>query len=128
MNQSSQSGKQVGIRRALHILLGGAHTSNYDYTPFPRFPMSRPATGHEGKLLNSLPAHRMVYSDRFGEEGVEIETPEGMVISFGGKQALERFISEMNISAEDGEALRAIDARADLVRNPHGWTPGLAIN
>jgi hypothetical protein len=70
----------------------------------------------------------MVYCDRFGAEGVEIETPEGMVISFGGKQALERFIKEMNVSAEDGEALRAIDARADLVRNPHGWTPGLAIN
>jgi hypothetical protein len=60
----------------------------------------------------------MVYRDEFGAAGVEVETPEGMLIAFGGKDALERFIEEMKISVEDGEALRAIDARADLLRAP----------
>ena len=72
----------------------------------------------------SLQGHRMVYNGDFSMAGVEIETPEGMLISFSGKHALERFIKEHRLSAEDGAALRAIDARADALRSPHTWAPG----
>jgi len=65
----------------------------------------------------------MVYNGDIGMAGVEVETPDGMLISFGGKQALERFIQENNLTAEDGAALRAIDARADLLRSPDTWAP-----
>lgn len=65
----------------------------------------------------------MVFNDDFGMAGVEIETPEGMLISFSNKQALERFIHENNLTVEDAAALRAIDSRADPLRSPDSWAP-----
>lgn len=73
--------------------------------------------------MASMPGHRMVYNDELGMAGVEIETPEGMLISFNGRLALERFIHENQVSADDSAALRAIDERADRIRSPDAWTP-----
>jgi hypothetical protein len=94
-----------------------------DLTRFPRFPMSGPPTGHEGTSMLSLPGHTMIYNDQAGMEGVEIETPEGMLISFATRYALERFIRENRVSADDAAALRAIDARAMPVRTEDVWVP-----
>jgi hypothetical protein len=93
--------------------------------PFPLFPMSGPETGHEGRLIHSMPGHRMVYNGDLGMAGVEIETPDGMLISFGSKTALERFVQENQLTAEDCTALRAIDARADRLRSPDTWVPSM---
>jgi hypothetical protein len=116
VNQACRFGNSVSICGTEEDVLREALTAVEARTPFPPFPISGPPTGYEGKPLESMPGHRMVYSDDFGMEGVEIETPEGMRISFSNREALERFIREIHLSTADAAALRAIDARADLPR------------
>jgi hypothetical protein len=119
MNQQTQSGNDVAAQRnmddaklrdALRALV-----KEQEAAPL----QSAPETGFEGKSLQSMPGHKMVYNDHVGMAGVDIEAPDGTLTSFGGKQALQRFIEEKGISAEDAAALRAIDARADPFRS-HG--------
>nr|BCU00973.1 hypothetical protein [uncultured bacterium] len=67
--------------------------------------------------LESLPGHTMAYNDRPGMAGVEVFTPSGEIIAFGGRPALEQFAAENQLSQRDLTALRALDAQADKYRS-----------
>lgn len=67
--------------------------------------------------LESMPGHTMAYNDRPGMAGVEVFTPAGEIISFGGREALEKFAAENQLSQRDLSALRALDAQADKHRS-----------
>jgi hypothetical protein len=119
MNQAFKSRKHPTAHKSEEDMLQAAlRALESRRPPFPRFPISGPPTGYEGKVMLSMPEHKMVYCEEIGMEGVEIETLEGMRIAFDGKHALERFIREKSVSPEDSAGLRAIHARADLLRSP----------
>lgn len=70
-----------------------------------------------GIPMESMPGHRMVYNDQPGMAGVEVVTPNLDRISFGGRPAVESFIQENNIPAQEAQVLRVLDAGADRVRS-----------
>ena len=65
----------------------------------------------------SMPGNVMVYNDQPGMAGAEIHTPDGQVIAFGGKPAIEQFAEENKLAPEDTAKLLALDAMADQHRN-----------
>lgn len=67
--------------------------------------------------LEGLPGYQARYNNEPGMAGVEVVTANGKVISFGGRPALEDFISKHSLTIEDAQLLRGVDARADAHRN-----------
>lgn len=85
--------------------------------PFADPQPAQPATDKEaGTPMASMPGHRMVYNDEPGMAGAEIHTPDGQVIAFGGKAAIEQYAAENNLAAEDKQTLLDLDAMADKHR------------
>jgi hypothetical protein len=70
-----------------------------------------------GTPMVSMPGNVMVYNDQPGMAGAEIHTPDGQVIAFGGKPAIEQFAEENKLAPEDTAKLLALDAMADQHRN-----------
>lgn len=70
-----------------------------------------------GQMMNSMPGGRMVYNDKPGIAGAEIVKNDGTRISFGGREAIETFAADNNLSAEDKQKLLELDARADQFRS-----------
>ena len=70
----------------------------------------------QSEVLESLPGHTLHYNDSPGMAGAEIHTPDGQIISFGGREALDRFAEENNLSEKDVSALRELESRAEKYR------------
>lgn len=88
-----------------------------------RDPFADPAPAQSGQdkqigaPMVSMPGNVMVYNDQPGMAGAEIHTPDGRVISFGGKPAIEQFAEENNLAPEDKQKLLDLEAMADKYRN-----------
>lgn len=71
-----------------------------------------------GTQMKSIPGAIMVYNDQPGMRGADILMPDGSRVSFGGKEAIDRFAEENKLVAEDVAVLKALDSRADPYRTP----------
>lgn len=71
-----------------------------------------------GTPMKSIPGAVMVYNDQPGMRGADILMPDGSRVSFGGKEAIDRFAEENKLVAEDVAVLKALDSRADPYRTP----------
>ncbi len=69
-----------------------------------------------GIQMESLPGKVMIYNNEPGHAGAEIIDREGGRLSFGGKEAIDRYAAENNLSAKDVKTLKEMDARADKFR------------
>jgi hypothetical protein len=67
--------------------------------------------------IASMPGAYMAYNNQPGMAGAEVITENQSRISFGGRPALEQFAKENNLSEQDTEALRKLDAKADVFRS-----------
>lgn len=79
--------------------------------------------------MASMPGHFMTYCDTPGMAGAEIHTPDGRIISFGGKPAIEKFAEQTNLAPEDKQKLLDLESLADRYRgnfhsfHPADWEP-----
>lgn len=71
-----------------------------------------------GTPMKSIPGAVMVYNDQPGMRGADILMPDNSRISFGSKEAIDRFAEENKLVVEDVAVLKALDSRADPYRTP----------
>ena len=68
--------------------------------------------------MQTIPGAMMVYNNEPGIAGAEIVYPNGSRITFGGKEAIQRYAAEQKFSSAETDKLLEFDKLADPWRTP----------